>query len=147
MNLIEIIITSLKMFTLVGIAIVAFSYFFFKLKKHTKQTNQYQPILQPVPQQSVQVEIPQVEHEYYYEEPAQPVKRVMPGERFKVLNDYNFNSAARNNFRAMSVPESRFTNRKIEEETNLNVYGYYSDNNSTPMHKLKFSGMRNSNFR
>lgn len=147
MNLIEIITTALKMFALVGVAAVAFSYFFFKLKKHTKQTNIYQPILQPAAQQFAEPEIPQVEHEYYYEEPAQPVRRVTPGERFKVLNNHNFNSASKNNFRALSVPESRFTNRKIEEETNLNVYSYYSDNNLTPMHKLKFSGMRNSNFR
>ncbi|MBZ0199142.1 MAG: hypothetical protein K8H86_04690 [Ignavibacteriaceae bacterium] len=147
MNLIEIIITALKMFSLVGVAIVAFSYFFFKLKKHTKQTNIYQPILEPSTPQFVQAEMPPVEPEYYYEEPAQPVKRAMPGERFKVLNNHNFNSVSRNNFRAQAVPESRFTNRKIEEEANLNVYSYYSDNNITPMHKLKFSGMRNSDFR
>lgn len=147
MNLLEIIITSLKIFAFVSVVIVAISYLFYKAKGRSKTFNTDELIRQQVAQPSYESLAPVVIQKKYDEEVLSPAKIAMPTARFKVLNNNSVNLNLQNGYRPQPILTSKFSNRKFEEETNFNIYSYYSDNDVTPMHKLKFSSMRNNNFR
>jgi hypothetical protein len=146
MDLLEIIITSLKIFALVAVIIISISYLFFRAKSRPKIFVTDEPAVTPIAQPSFEKVSPVITQKKYYEEAAPFAQRVMPVSRFKVLNNNSAYSKVQNGYRQQPEQTSKFSKRKDEEQTSFNIYNYYSDNEVAPMHKLKFSSMRNNNF-
>jgi len=146
MDLLEIIITSLKIFALVAVIIISISYLFFRAKSRPKIFVTDEPAVTPIAQPSFENVSPVITQKKYYEEAAPLSQGVMPISRFKVLNNNSAYSKVQNGYRQQPILATKFSTRKHNEETNFNIYSYYSDNEVAPMHKLKFSSMRNNNF-
>lgn len=132
MELIDIIIFSLKLFSLASIIVVAISYFVFKVKDR-KRVKPYMRQEIPAP----------ISTNFQYQEPE------TNNSRFQILNDPY---TAQNNFSPQSSQEIAFEKPQVisyykdkpsqsfrrEAQTgDYNIYERYSANTFEPMHKIK----------
>jgi len=125
MNLLDIIIFSLKIFSAVSIIVVGFSYFIYKIKSGSK----VKPYLVPSVVKEPEIKIEPQEN---FVEESKPAYN-----RFVVMNEFSEKSYRANpNY---NVPLSRFSGRnenngRAEE---YNIFNRYSNSSFEPMHKIK----------
>jgi hypothetical protein len=127
MELLQIIIFTLKLFALSSAIIVLLSYFIFKIKDRTRK----KPYIQTPGEEESGLSI-QVETEDIDKKPK----------RFKILNESDIFSLEKglhlekirqNND---SIHSLRL-NKKLNSLDNFNIYDYYSNSSFEPMHKIK----------
>ncbi len=129
MELIDIIIFTLKLFALTATIVVLLSYFIFKVKDRTR----VKPYMRPTKIEPAPIEI-KVKDE---NEIPNPVNN-----RFRILNNNEpllqvkpvriENPKHANKFNVIEYKGSR---RLIEDE--FNIFNYYSNRSFEPMHKIK----------
>jgi hypothetical protein len=130
MDLLDIIIFSLKLFALTSLIIVSISYFIFKLKDRSR----VKPYMEPnaVETSGTVLRVEEV-----------PVET--SNQRYKILNDETISPDKKririekpvviNKFIAQQVKNPK----EAEEELKIfNIFRHYSKNSIEPMHKIKF---------
>ncbi len=124
MNLLDIIIFSLKIFSAISIIVVGFSYFIYKIKSGAK----VKPYMVPTVVKEPEIKIEPAEN---FVEDRKPSYN-----RYVVMNEVSENS-----FRAnpnYNVPLSRFAGRNENNGgEQFNIFNRYSNSSFEPMHKIK----------
>ncbi len=145
MELIQIIVFSLKLFTAATLVIVTISYAVYKFKSRTR----LKPYMRPGPKGSQVISIK-------IEEDSEPKKTEKP-KRFVVLNEKN-SKPAEGKVKKSEEPsvkpkpgviervesdhqEEIKSKEKLNKEKS-NIYSYYSEEKSGRMHKLKLAEIR-----
>ncbi len=130
MELLQIIIFTLKLFALTSAIVVLISYFIFKLKDRVR----IKPYMKPTVVEAASLAIQSgLTIEKKYEKKPK---------HFKILNEENSFLKERQIRLEKSNPikfiqeEYNFNKKNISKE-NFNIYDYYSNSNFEPMHKIK----------
>ena len=128
MELLDIIIFTLKLFALTSAIVVLLSYFIFKLKDRTR----VKPYMRPTKIEPASIEIKDVEEE----------KPNLVSKRFKILNDKepqlqikHARIAKAKIVTNFNVVDYKGSPRLVEDE--FNIFNYYSNKSFEPMHKIK----------
>jgi hypothetical protein len=129
MDLLDIIIFSLKLFALTSLIIVSISYFIFKLKDRSRVKPYMEANAVETSGTVLRVEKVQVENS---------------NQRYKILNN-NSHSSNKNRLRIEKpVVINKFITKQIpnpkeseEERKMFNIFRHYSKNSIEPMHKIK----------
>ncbi|MHB1686558.1 MAG: hypothetical protein ACYCVH_04185 [Ignavibacteriaceae bacterium] len=125
MELLQIIIFSLKLFTLVSIIVVAISYAIYKVKNSSRVKPYMRPTV--VSENKIQIEVD--------EKISEEIKQA--NKRFVIMNEAQMQQ--RENGAVYYVPAAnpqQRPNRQLPAE-GFNIYNYYSNSNFEPMHKVK----------
>ncbi len=127
MELLQIIIFTLKLFALTSAIVVLISYFIFKLKDRTRLKPYMRPTLADTSAIAIQIEKQNVEK---------------TPERFKIINEENsfmeehgFNS---DKLQYKNKSYNRFSDSNlVQAKENFDIYDHYSNSSFEPMHKIR----------
>lgn len=130
MELLQIIIFTLKLFALASAIIVLISYFIFKLKDRTR----IKPYMKPTIAESANLSLQPVV--------AVEEKNEIKSKRFKILNEEasflaNRQIVIEKNNTINYIQKNSLANPSKNLKDNFNIYDYYSNSNFEPMHKIK----------
>ncbi len=122
MDLLDIIIFSLKIFALTSLIIVAVSYFIFKLKDRTR----VKPYMNSNPIETsgtiLKIEDKKIE----------PLKQ-----RYEILNDESISIDKKHIRMERPVVIKKILSNTVEDRKLSNIFSHYSKNAIEPMHKIK----------
>jgi len=129
MELIEIILTTLKLFVLISSIVVLISYFVYKVKDR-KRTKPYSEII----------------HQELSTQPLEIKEDLISNKqmRFQVLNSedepapYNeVGFLTQKQIETKNIPNSPLKYKRKQVNQSFDIYNHYSNSNFEPMHKIK----------
>ncbi len=135
MELLQIIIFSLKLFALTSAIIVLISYFVFKIKDRNRE----KPFMKSSPDNAHKTGEIIIETK---EEEIEQSKTLPYGKRFKILNENALRIPDKkpgtvNSLMPQIIREKISPPQKAMSNNGFNIYDYYSNSSFEPMHKIK----------
>ncbi len=133
MELMQIIVFSLKLFIVASIIIISISYSIYKIKNRST----IKPYLRPSSMDTSKFRIKIVTRDSELQ-----TERAYPtNDRFKVLNDstnfVNNQPQYHQRLKNTELEKSNYQPQYMHSNSGQNIFSYYSNNNLEPMHKLK----------
>ncbi len=125
MDLLDIIIFSLKLFSLISIIVISVSYATYKFKARKKLKPYMRPTI--VPDNSI-----------YYEVEAKIAEELKrDNRRFVIMNQPELEPVGNRSFNYMPKESTRQFNKRQRSANEFNIYNHYSSSSFEPMHKIK----------
>ena len=121
MDLLEIIIFSLKLFALISLIVIATSYAMYKFRNSSKVKPYLRPTL--ISENKIQIEVEQKIAEVLKQE----------NKRFVIMNQAGLQPAENRMF--YDTPNEKPVRR--QSANGFNIYNHYSSSSFEPMHKIK----------
>ncbi len=132
MDLLDIIISTLKIFSLSAVTLVAFSYFFYKLKG-SKRTKPFEKLNDPI----IQAPAIQITQELNQNDGLRVMQEALSNQANR--NDNHRDEIVLEKIKVVNnIPPKSFNNFRGEVRRNrFNIYDHYASNFLEPMHKVR----------